>query len=360
MTSSRPLPRGGAVENLLRVAHLQCGGLLAFATMTTNGNEPRSHTFASDASHSLSADAVAELSRQASADPEFVAGRVFVRSVRLGEALTLAVAPVASSGTVGVLAIVAEAGRQFSPAQLAMLGRLAGRLGRHVAALHTLHASRVPAMAVASPTAHEVPRARASAAAITTSSPTSSPTSPRSTGRAVADPAAAPFVGPATSGADVWWAESDPVTGLLSLGQFFSRTGRLLAAEVRTTASLALVLIEVPDERTAPAAADALRAQLRFTDPLTRVDRELFAAAVPLFPGGTHGDAVEERLGVAVRSALDWLSPVRTTHVLAEPGDRRDVDELLRRAIASMPRRAGGSGAPWRGTGGSAARLPFP
>lgn len=137
-----------------------------------------------------------------------------------------------------------------------------------------------------------------------------------------------------------WWVTSDRVTGLPSLGQFFSRAGRLLGSDARATGAVALVLVEVPDERTAPAAARALAAQLRFSDPLARVDRDLFAAAVLLFPGSVRGDAVEERLGAAVRSALDWLAPVRTTHVLAEPGDRRDVDELLRQAMVGLPGRS--------------------
>jgi hypothetical protein len=137
-----------------------------------------------------------------------------------------------------------------------------------------------------------------------------------------------------------WWAASDVVTGLPSLGQFFSRAGRLLGSEARASGAVALVLIEVPDERTALAAARALSAQLRFSDPLARVDRDVFAAAVLLFPGSMRGDAVEERLGAAVRSALDWLAPVRTTHVLAEPGDRRDVDELMRQAMTGLPGRS--------------------
>ena len=156
------------------------------------------------------------------------------------------------------------------------------------------------------------------------------------TGRA--GPAAGPQ-SPEPPSPGSWWAASDPVTGLPSLGQFFSRAGRLLGSEARTSGAVALVLVEVPDEQTAPAAARALAAQLRFSDPLARVDRDLFAAAVLLFPGSMRGDAVEERLGTAVRSALDWLAPVRTTHVLAEPGDRRDVDELLRQAIAGLPGR---------------------
>lgn len=137
-----------------------------------------------------------------------------------------------------------------------------------------------------------------------------------------------------------WWVATDGLTGLATLGQFFSRAGRLLGSEARASGAVALVLVEVPDERTAPAAARALAAQLRFSDPLARVDRDLFAAAVLLFPGSMRGDAVEERLGSAVRAALEWLAPVRTTHVLAEPGDRRDVDELMRQAMTGLPGRA--------------------
>lgn len=146
--------------------------------------------------------------------------------------------------------------------------------------------------------------------------------------------------GPEPPAPGSWWVATDALTGLASLGQFFSRAGRLLGSEARAAGAVALVLVEVPDERTAPAAGRALAAQLRFSDPLARVDRDLFAAAVLLFPGSMRGDAVEERLGSAVRAALEWLAPVRTTHVLAEPGDRRDVDELLRQAMAGLPGRA--------------------
>jgi hypothetical protein len=148
-----------------------------------------------------------------------------------------------------------------------------------------------------------------------------------------------------------WWLVHDVVTGLPSVAQFCSQVGRLLAAEIRATSSLALVLVEVPGERAAPAAARALGAQLRYSDPLARIDRDLFAAAMLLVPGHGCADAVEARLASAARSSLHELSTVRTTHAVAAPGDRRDVDELLRQAIAQLPGRAGAAEPPGGGRG---------
>lgn len=159
---------------------------------------------------------------------------------------------------------------------------------------------------------------------------------------------------------DGWWLAQDSRTGLPSVAQFFSRAGRLLTAELRTTSTLAVVLVEVPDPQTAPAAARALSAQLRYSDPLARIERDLFAVAVLLVPGIASGDAVEQRLGSAVRAALDWLSPVRTTHVLAAPGDRRDIDALVRQAIAQLPGRTGAAEPPGGGRGAPPLGSPSP
>ena len=113
----------------------------------------------------------------------------------------------------------------------------------------------------------------------------------------------------------------------------------MLASDTCTAGALALVVVEVPDPRTAPSAARALRAQLRFADPLALVDCDLLVAAVVIYPAGSGG-AVEQRLGSAVRSALEGPGSVRTVHVVATPGDRREVDELLRDAVLRLPGRS--------------------
>ena len=364
-----------AIENLLRVARSECASALAFASIA-DGDELEMFTVPpAGSAGGLSCEALAELVRQASIDPEVRYASVFVRRVQMGEPLTLAVAPVPACGDRSLVGVVGEADRQFEPQHLELLEWLAQRLSRHVGAMKELEiapdAGPPSATSAAEDTApapvHQAvslfgPRLqpvpvdddRASQDAARTSGAETS-------ARDSAEPDAGRAGEAGIDSPHTWWAASDPLTGLASLAQFFSRAGRLLSSEARASGALALVLVEIPDERTAPAAARALATQLRCSDPLARVDRDLFAAAVLLFPAGMRAGALEERLGAVVRSALDWLSPVRTSHVVAEPGDRRDIDELLRQALAELPgRTAGGGGAPWRGAGGSAARLPIP
>lgn len=435
------------IANLLRVACRECRATVAFAVVPTSAADSEMHRVpAQDAEGALSDDTLVELASRASLDPEFGGGRAFVRTVQLPSATILAVAPVPGAGSTGMVGVLGDDPGGFAPPQLAMLDRLAERIGRHVRALQALDERNVegpddlsgqgqdrpptaehngvppaqpdgtgageqdatadepsgPDLQAGTPAAEVGPEQASGQTSEQTSEGTSgqsavmvpslgfaafgnepggaiapsergpfephpwpprSPASPVDLGEgapirpAVAPdtlsvPAGRPITAPVGVASDVrapeppapgsWWAATDPVTGLPSLGQFFSRAGRLLASEARASGAVALVLVEVPDERTAAAAARALAAQLRFSDPLARVDRDLFAAAVLLFPGSVRGDAVEERLGAAVRSALDWLAPVRTTHVLAEPGDRRDVDELLRQAMIGLPGRSVG------------------
>ena len=156
-----------------------------------------------------------------------------------------------------------------------------------------------------------------------------------------------------------WWTDRDPLTGLQGLGKFFSRAGRLLAPGGRSAGTFVLVVLELPDDRALQLAAGVLADVLRSTDPVGRVGERLLAAALLVADGSD--DSVERRIATSVDSALDGPSALRSAHVAAAPGDGRDVDELLRDAIFGLHhRQAGGGGAPWRGAGGSAARLPIP
>jgi len=369
--------RTSTVENLLRVARSEAAAGTAFvAVLDENGDPPQIVTVAAPGtSDVLSPDDLAHLARQAAADPEFAHTGVFVRSVQMGRSRTLVVAPLRDGDGRSMIGVVAEPDLQLEPAQLEVLERLAQRLVRHLQVVRQLEdsgelkeafaggsaggAPEVPPSGRTRPLAgvQEVPETRGPGPAPKWTRLPESPDvqAPDQEHPPPGTSAAAGEASPAT-----WWADPDPISGLANLGQFFSRAGRMLAPDDRTTGALALVVVEVPDPRTMPGAAEMLRSQLRFSDPVARVDHDLLAAAMLLVPSGS-ADAVEQRLVASVRSALERPGVVRSVHVVAEPGGRRDVDELLRQAISLLPgRQAGGGGAPWRGAGGSAARLPIP
>ncbi len=325
------------MENLLRVARSEAAAGTAFAAVLGDGSPPEIVSIPSaGAPEGLAPEELAELVGQAAADPEFRHARVFVRSVQMGQPLTLAVAPLRDGVGSSMIGVVAGPEHRFEPAQLAVLERLAQRLLRHLQVVERLGIDGPLDAAV---------RARGDTRADERAQPEPGG-EPEATGRLWSPPRGAPGGAPAGSppaiagGASedapaLWWAEADPATGLSNLGQFFSRAGKMLASGDRTTGALALVVVEVPDSRTTPSAAQALRAQLRFSDPLARVDCNLLAVAIVLVPVEA-GDEVERRLATAVRSALTRPGSVRTVHVVAEQCDPRDADELLRKAVVRL------------------------
>ncbi|MHB1555552.1 MAG: hypothetical protein ACYCSX_02490 [Acidimicrobiales bacterium] len=397
------------VENLLRVARRDTAAGTAFAALDAAGRASEIISVPEPGSaEGLSADELAELVRQASADPEFVHARVFVRSGRVGRQVTLAVAPLRGGGGHGMIGLVAEPDRRFEAAHLDVLGQLAERLVRHLRVVQQLARGGDPGadragpdpgadragpgpgadragpdpgsdragpdpgadggderpdrLRSAGPWEPEAPRwvpeapefplsvgAGVPADVPVPASPGSS-LAPSALGGARASSVRAPKEGsadapvPERTGAATslagpapkaeWWAERDQLTGLPGLASFFSRAGRLLAPGARSAGTFVLVVVEVPDVRTAQAAARVLAATLRSTDPVGRVEERLFAAALLLADEGS--DMVERRLAVAVGSALDHPAGVRTAHVAAAPGDGRDVDELLRDALARL------------------------
>jgi hypothetical protein len=321
-----------SMENLLRVARNETAAGTAFAAILEDGHPSEIVSVPPPgAPEGLSSDELAALVHQAAADPEFSHARVFVRAVQLGQSLTLAVAPASEGASHGMIGVVAGTDHRFEPPQLEVLERLAERLGRHLQVVHRLSG-------VGFRTQHPGPQSPTSSAG-PAGGPGGAPLDARPPAWA-AQPVEAPGGPPSLEvPAATWWTEPEPLLGLSSLGQFFSRAGRMLASDPRTAGALALVVVEVPDPRTMPSAARALRAQLRFSDPLALVDRDLLAVAVVILPAGS-GDAVEQRLGAAVRSVLERPSSVRTVHVMAAAGDRREVDELLREAVSRLPGRS--------------------
>jgi hypothetical protein len=136
-------------------------------------------------------------------------------------------------------------------------------------------------------------------------------------------------------------ASSTP--GLVGLAAFVGRAGRMLGAgAVAGGGPLAVVVLEIVgpgplDEPAVTEATAAIRRELRFDDPVAQLGPTVFAAAVPLVPGGSDGPAVESRLAAALRSTSgDPQSRVRAAHVVAAPTERADADELLRSAMAML------------------------
>lgn len=406
-----------AVANLLRRVCSETDGSAAFAVVTEEDGSRRIVAVPPPgAPGSLDAPWLEALARQVSEDPELAGDRVVVRAVHHGEPFTLSV--VSMTGLSGFLAVLRGPGGSLEVAQADNLVRVASRLSRHFDTLRRLTEGKKPSNVVertqngpvtnvhgvASPP--PITPAPTPPPPITPAEPewpapaepevygaaqaeVSAPASPEVSGTAaepVSEHAFAPSSAPAPapspapppgpgvrargedsevvpdgSAISLWCASPDPVTGLNSPARFFSRAGQLLRAPARQSRAFVLMLVEIPNEETAASTAGAITGQLRASDPVARIDRDLFAVALLVGTGAAGGEGVEERIGSTVRGALEWLSPVRTAYVRAEPGDRRDVGELLLHAISALPgREAGSSGAPWRGAGGSAARLPFP
>ena len=138
------------------------------------------------------------------------------------------------------------------------------------------------------------------------------------------------------------WEAADEVTGFAGLGAFFSRTGRIMGgSEPR---AVAIVVLEVsdtsrPEELVAQLGATTLRSQIRGSDPVARIGQASFAVAVALDPGSTLAPAIEQRLAGALRTALHGATvaaAVRSAHVMAEPEQKIEADELLRRSLRHL------------------------
>lgn len=134
----------------------------------------------------------------------------------------------------------------------------------------------------------------------------------------------------------------DAVTGLLPLGALLGRTGRMLGAAVPGGGALAMVVLELGpadrvDDGTLRAAANALRGELRFDDPVARIGPLAFAAVIPLIQGSSDVPGLEGHLADTVRRALAQASvEVRSAHTLASLDERQDAHDLLRVAVTKL------------------------
>ena len=110
----------------------------------------------------------------------------------------------------------------------------------------------------------------------------------------------------------------------------------------------------VADRALVGAAAGALRAELRFDDPIACVDSSLLVVAAPLVPGASDGPTtaahLSDAVGRAVEAARRGAVPgrpagdgVRHAHVVGEPPPfGKEVDRLV--AGGEGPRHGGASG----------------
>lgn len=321
------------ITNLLRMARSECRAMTAFASLALSSERRETLIFPEgNGEEGLSSAEVAELVRQVSRDPEFGHTGVFLRTVTLDEPLALAVAPVRDGKERGLLAVAGLADHGFDQRQLAYVDGLAQRLARHLRVREDMERAGAWGAAARSGESRESPAPEgasgpsavpAPVVRLPASEPASEPGPPL-------EPA--PSIG---SSEDIaaQLAPRDPVTGLDGAASFFSRAGRLLGA-AGSTSALAVVLVEVAAPQLAPVAAKALRSRLRASDLLARLDATVFAAAVPLFPGSTRADAVEERLAAVAQEAV--ARPVRTAHVLVDPQDGRQLDQYVAAAMDAL------------------------
>ncbi|HUA96179.1 MAG TPA: hypothetical protein VMB82_11720, partial [Acidimicrobiales bacterium] len=156
----------------------------------------------------------------------------------------------------------------------------------------------------------------------------------------------------------------DEASGLVPLVTLLARTGRLMGALGSSGNPLLVGAFEVvggapasPAQAVA-AAACALRAELRYDDPIACVDARLLVIAAPLAPGASDGPSTMAHLSGAIDEAVGDHGgtnggpyrggsgfhgagyQVRHAHVVAEPPFDQEVDCLVRQVVDDL--RSGG------------------
>lgn len=149
--------------------------------------------------------------------------------------------------------------------------------------------------------------------------------------------------------------DTDAVTGLGSATVLLARIGRLLGAARGEGWRLLVAALDVGGwserhgTRTAgelAAVAAALRAELRFDDPIARMGATVFVCAVPLVAGATEGTRIVHQLesaaARALRAAKDTSGAtiagpgVRTAHLVTELPCAREATELVRAVVQGV------------------------
>jgi O-antigen/teichoic acid export membrane protein/GGDEF domain-containing protein len=164
-------------------------------------------------------------------------------------------------------------------------------------------------------------------------------------------PTAGPFAAydPA-GGPDQLLSESDSLSGLPSAGALLARLGRLLSVTgtgwqllvgaLRVAAVEGWAAVGAP-RPVVVAAADALRANLRFDDPVARVAPATFAFAMPFLPGSRSAAQIAEHLRADVARAVGGAvvgepPAVEVGHVVASLPTEEEADDLVRKAVRAV------------------------
>ncbi len=149
----------------------------------------------------------------------------------------------------------------------------------------------------------------------------------------------------------------DETSGLVPLVTLLARTGRLMGALGSSGGALLVGAFEVVGDAPAPlaqavlAAAGALRAELRYDDPVACIGARLLVMTAPLAPGASDGPATMAHLlgavGAAVGGGPRADGPrsrpgggpgfrVRHTHVVVVPPFDQEADQLVRGVVDDL------------------------
>ncbi len=332
---------GGATTHVLRMARTGCKSAVSFVALVVDDDVatavyPR---FSQDAS--VREEVIDALVRQLWLDPAIARRKALVRTVRvasrsLGELpVQLAVATVPlglddEDRPWGLLGVADPEVKAFGLPDVELLARIAQRLTSHIAARQWLRG----AGSGAGSGPGTGPGSGAGALASSTGAP---PSIEEGVGGIMRTPDLARL-----------YEGEDPGSGLVALAALLARTGRLIGAGERAGGSIALVALEVsgvegPPGDTLARVARAIRADLRFDDLVSGVGARGLVAVVPLAPGGTGAQALEDRLAASARAALDAAlgatrAAVRTAHVTVDLASHveEDAHDLLRAVLDKL------------------------
>jgi hypothetical protein len=346
----------GGISHLLRTARSECQSAVSFVALSS-GDEHFCATYpAAPAETGVAPDAVADLVRRLRADPGIAQGKALLRTVRVaggrpGEQpsrLAVAAVPFSTDGagdTWGLLGVADPDVKAFGFAELKSLSPVARRLASYLAARRELRrqATRTdqPRPEPAAPLARrEPPSEPRPAHPIADPSRSTGPLASRGGGVTARTPLADPPEETPPAGSP---GGGGAVDGVLSPAALLDRTRRLLGGGARA-GSLVVVALDVvgatgPANDVAAAAARAIRADLRFDDPVARLGETRFVAVVPLAPGGTGAQAVADRLSASVGAALDGAGVVvRSAQVRADLAAPADAVDLVREVTGKLLR----------------------
>lgn len=387
----------GGTTHLLRMARSGCQSAVSFVALSLGDQSFATAMYPTTPDdESFGAAEVDDLVRQLWLDSGLGRGKALVRTVHLGgrapggttRRLAVAALPLGTDDQGrpwGILGVADPEAKSFGLPELELLSRIAQRLTSYVRARQEVR-SQLSGMPETPPSAAPEPEEPAGAEGWWKVEPEATPdpgraappfpppagtagVAPRATepppppvgpqggvpgqvpeaapsaAEAVPEPTpeAAPSAAANGTHDQLGWilGEEDAQTGLLSLGALLGRAGRLLGAGLEASGSLVVVALDVagavgPEPEVAGRVAGALRAELRFDDPVARVGARGFVVALAVAPGGAAAPVVEERLAAALQTALGADVVVRSAHEAAALSGQADADELVRAAMRKL------------------------